>query len=125
MASQENSVTTAVHSLKELMNNLPIAANHDGDAIWKLLTDVQCSDMHHRLTIRNLAESILILEIDGLIRQPLLRIKPRGVVPRRRIVAMHSDKDDPPVRRRNVKGGKFSSYPSRRIYPLECGSWPS
>src|SRR5215207_9476867 len=110
MASQENSVTTAVHSLKELMNNLPIAANHDRDAIWKRLTDVQCSDMHHRLTIRNLAESILILEIDGLIRQPLLRIKPCGVVRCRRIAAMHSDKDDPSLRRRNVKGGKFSSY---------------
>ena len=80
--------------------------------------------MHHRLTVRDLSNRPLILEVDSLIRQPLLRVKPLGVVPCRRIAAMHSDKDDPSRGRRNIEGRKIGGDLCGRIYALEGGCLP-
>ena len=66
--------------------------------------------------IRNLGDRPGILEVDSLLRQPLLRVKPLRVIPRRRITAVHSDKDDSSGWRWNVEGTKISGDLRCRVY---------
>src|SRR5687768_9927383 len=80
--------------------------------------------MHHGLTISDLGDGTLIFKVDTSIGQPLLRVEPLGLLPRRRIAAMHPDKNDPPGWRWKFERRKISGDLRCRAYALQRGRLP-